>query len=165
MTMKTKELIKELKKVDVIDDARIANVNIVVWHGDDIAVLFSKKATNWLEVNVYLDNIQRVFNKFQREYIASIISEYLSTPLDQRGNEKKYRVRLQGFNSDNGHQYLTADKKNVKAAKFFACAENPGLKQEFTQEELNDIANRYQFKGVGWLQDLIRYAEPVEEDD
>lgn len=57
-----------------------------------------------------------------------------------------------------------ADREDVKAAKFFACAERPDLKQEFTQEELDIIANRNQFKGVGWLQDLIRHAEPVEDD-
>lgn len=95
--------------------------------------------------------------------ILEALVDYADTPLEQR-NEPKYRVRLRGFNSENGHQYLTAQDDNVRATRFFACAEKPGLKQEFTQEELNDIANRNQFKGVDWFQDLIRHAEPVEEN-
>lgn len=98
-----------------------------------------------------------------RDFYNTLL-EYAKTPLEDREDKPKYRVRLRGFNSDNGHQYLTAKGDNVKATRFFACAEKPGLKQEFTQEELNDITNRNQFKGVGWLQDLIRHAEPVEDD-
>lgn len=95
--------------------------------------------------------------------IFEALVDYADTPLEQR-NEPKYRVRLRGFNSENGHQYLTAQDDNVRATRFFACAEKPDLKQEFTQDELDIIANRNQFKGVSWLQDLIRHAEPVEED-
>lgn len=98
-----------------------------------------------------------------RDFYSTLL-KYAKTPLEDREEKPKYRVRLRGFNSSNGHQYLTADRENVNSAKFFACAERPDLKQEFTQEELNDIANRYQFKGVGLFQDLIRYAEPVEEN-
>ncbi len=94
----------------------------------------------------------------------STLLKYAKTPLEDREEKPKYRVRLRGFNSENGHQYLTAQDNNVRATRFFACAEKPGLKQEFTQDELNVIANRNQFKGVGWFQDLIRHAEPVEED-
>jgi hypothetical protein len=93
----------------------------------------------------------------------SVLMDYALTPMDERKDKPKYRVRLRGFNSENGHQYLTADRENVNSAKFFACAERQNLKQEFTQEELNVIANRDQFKGVSWFQDLIRHADPVEE--
>lgn len=94
----------------------------------------------------------------------SILMDYALTPVDERKDKPKYRIRLRGLNFVNGHQYLAADRENVKSAKFFACAERPDLKQEFTQEELNDIANRDQFKGVAWFQDLIWHAEPVEDD-
>lgn len=98
-----------------------------------------------------------------RDFYNTLL-EYAKTPLEDRENKPKYRVRLRGLNSDNGHQYLTADREDVKTARFFACAEKPDLKQEFTQDELDIIANRNQFKGVSWLQDLIRHAEPVEDD-
>ena len=99
----------------------------------------------------------------QRDFYNTLL-EYAKTPLEDREDKPKYRVRLRGLNSANGHQYLAADREDVKTAKFFACAERPDLKQEFTREELDIIANRNQFKGVGWLQDLIRNAEPVEEE-
>ena len=98
-----------------------------------------------------------------RDFYSTLL-KYAKTPLEDREDKPKYRIRLRGLNSVNGHQYLAADRENVKSAKFFACAERPDLKQEFTQEELNDIANRDQFKGVAWFQDLIRHAEPVEDD-
>lgn len=98
-----------------------------------------------------------------RDFYNTLL-EYAKTPLEDRENKPKYRVRLRGFNSENGHQYLTAQDDNVRATRFFACAEKPDLKQEFTQDELDIIANRDQFKGVSWLQDLIRHAEPVEDD-
>ena len=98
-----------------------------------------------------------------RDFYNTLL-EYAKTPLEDREDKPKYRVRLRGLNSANGHQYLAADREDVKTAKFFACAERPDLKQEFTREELDIIANRNQFKGVGWLQDLIRNAEPVEEE-
>lgn len=98
-------------------------------------------------------------------YVFHLLNEYTHTPLDERVEEPMYRVPLRGFNCGNGCQYLTADGEDVKTARFFACAEKHGLKQEFTQEELKDIIIRNQFKGVGWFQDLIRHAEPVEEND
>lgn len=78
----------------------------------------------------------------------------------------KYRVRLIGFNSQNGKQYLTTenDNSNPLGHKFFACALRPGLKQEFTIDELNTIANKNEFKAVPWIQDLLRNIELVEDE-
>lgn len=78
----------------------------------------------------------------------------------------KYRVRLIGFNSQNGKQYLTTenDNSNPLGHKFFACALRQGLKQEFTMDEINTIANKNEFKAVPWIQDLLRNTEPVEEE-
>lgn len=78
----------------------------------------------------------------------------------------KYRVRLIGFNSENGKQYLTTeyDDANPLGHKFFACAPHKGLKQEFTLDELTAIANKREFKAVPWIQDLLRNTELVEDD-
>lgn len=97
-------------------------------------------------------------------HVFYLLNEYTHTPLDERVEEPMYRVPLRGFNYANDQQYLTADGEDVKTARFFASAQNYSFKQEFTADELDIIANRNQFKGVGWLQDLIRHAEPVEDD-
>lgn len=97
--------------------------------------------------------------------LDGIVGKFLRTPIKERFPEKKYRVRLIGFNSDNGKQYLTTEKDNSNPLghKFFACALRAGLKQEFTMDELSTIANKYEFKAVPWIQDLLRNIEPVED--
>ncbi|WP_242363487.1 hypothetical protein [Limosilactobacillus antri] len=161
--MTTKELIEKLKPILEIEDVTIGeNDEIHVWIGGMISLLIPNNAKTWFEISNYEKVTAGAFNDAERVYVSSLINQFLSTPLEDR--EAKYRVRLRGFNSENGHQYLTAQDDNVRATRFFACAEKPDLKQEFTQDELNVIANRNQFKGVGWLQDLIRHAELVEDD-
>lgn len=97
--------------------------------------------------------------------LDGIVGKFLRTPIKERFPENKYRVRLIGFNSDNGKQYLTTkkDNSNPLGHKFFACALRAGLKQEFTMDELSTIANKYEFKAVPWIQDLLRNIEPVED--
>lgn len=90
----------------------------------------------------------------------------LEIPDDVLFAKPKYRVRLIGFNSQNGKQYLTTENSNVNllARKFFACALNSRLKQEFTLDELTAIANKREFKAVPWIQDLLRNTELVEDE-
>lgn len=90
----------------------------------------------------------------------------LDTSDDVLFPEPKYRVRLVGFNSVDGKQYLTTENSNVNllARKFFACTLNSRLKQEFTLDELTAIANKREFKAVPWIQDLLRNTELVEDD-
>ena len=90
----------------------------------------------------------------------------LDTSDDVLFPEPKYRVRLVGFNSVDGKQYLTTENSNVNllARKFFACILTPRLKQEFTMDELTAIANKREFKAVPWIQDLLRNTELVEDD-
>lgn len=90
----------------------------------------------------------------------------LDTSDDVLFPEPKYRVRLVGFNSVDGKQYLTTENSNVNllARKFFACTLTPRLKREFTMDELKTIANKREFKAVPWIQDLLRNTELVEDD-
>lgn len=143
--MTTKELIRHLE-----------NCGFTVSEDDDM--VHAKKG----ELTVNCDKAIQPDSLWT--HVLSLLTEYNQTPLDERVDEPKYRVPLREFNSDNGRQYLTANGEHVKTAKLFACAENHCLKQEFTQKELNIIANRDRFEGVAWFQDLIRHAEPVEED-
>lgn len=156
--MTTKELIERLEDLGFHFDGQTQDSL------DTDSLDFSRYS-----IGIHIDKNARHYSRYngltllEWKLIFEALVDYADTPLEQR-NESKYRVRLRGFNSENGHQYLTAQDDNVRATRFFACAEKPGLKQEFTQEELNDIANRNQFKGVDWFQDLIRHAEPVEDD-
>lgn len=156
--MTTKELIEKLEEAGLHFNGLKQNLQ------DDDVLDFSKGESG-LRLARNINHRDR-FNGLtisEWKVVFEALVDYADTPIDQR-NEPKYRVRLRGFNSENGYQYLTAQDDNVRATRFFACAEKPDLKQEFTQDELDIIANRDQFKGVSWLQDLIRHAEPVEDD-
>ena len=93
---------------------------------------------------------------------TNIVKAWLEDIRDNGIEEpKKYRIRLEGFNSDNGQQYLTAGRSGEN--RLFACALKPGLKQEFTSDEINKIINRSDFKGT-WRVDMVRTGlEPVED--
>lgn len=156
--MTTKELIERLEDIGLRFDGLKQNLQ-----GDDV-LDFSKGISGFrIAKNMIHRDCFNGLTISEWKVVFEALVDYADTPLEQR-NEPKYRVRLRGLNSVNGHQYLSTDRENVKSAKFFACAERPDLKQEFTQDELDIIANRDQFKGVSWLQDLIRHAEPVEDD-
>lgn len=99
--------------------------------------------------------------------LLTITKTLFEIPDDILFAEPKYRVRLVGFNSENGKQYLTTeydDIANPLGHKFFACAPHKGLKQEFTLDELTAIANKREFKAVPWIQDLLRNTELVEDE-
>ena len=83
-----------------------------------------------------------------------LLAEYYQTPLDERKSEKKYRVRLQGFNQGN-HQYLSTDN-NPYMGQIFASTWDLCYKQVFTKSELEAIQNRPQFNGVVWFRELIK---------
>lgn len=110
------------------------------------------------ELNTHINDIKH----WPTGMFGSIIIGWLEDIRDNGITEpKKYRIRLEGFNSDNGQQYLTAGKSGKN--RLFACALKPGLKQEFTSDEINEIINQLDFKGT-WLTDMVRTGlEPVED--
>ena len=93
--------------------------------------------------------------------ILGLVQELRKTPVKERFPEKHYRVRLRGFNSDCGHQYLTVSTRysTINLGSVFAAAWNENLKQTFTAEELNKIRER--FKGSKWIVSMMN--DGVEE--
>lgn len=137
-------------------------IKLIVWYGDfKIArVILGNNVRNLkLDGDTNLP-LQKLIDFLMRT------KSLIDTPDDVLFTEPKYRVRLVGFNSQNGKQYLTTenDNSNPLGHKFFACALRPGLKQEFTMDELNAIANKNEFKAVPWIQDLLRNIELVEDE-
>lgn len=93
--------------------------------------------------------------------LIKLVNEFVNTPVEER--EPKYRIRLRGFNSDNGHQYLTCQTRDV-AGELFACALNSHLKQEFTSDEISKIINRPDFRAT-WKETMVRTGlEPAEDE-
>lgn len=162
--MKINELVKEVNSYFLNLKAIRRDDGVLIISGnDDALLLVPEKATNFMEVYFCIDNQGMYFTKANREKLSALIEEFLHTPIKERFPEKKYRVRLIGFNSDNGSQYLTTEGDSLND-KFFACALRSDLKQEFTMNEINQLANSTQFRAVPWFQDLMRNIEPVEGD-
>lgn len=163
--MKIDEYIKALENngFEVYEDNTNGDViKLIVWYGDfKIAyVILGNSVRNLkLEGDTNLP-LQKLIDLLMKT------KSLIDTPDDVLFTEPKYRVRLVGFNSQNGKQYLTTenDNSNPLGHKFFACALRPGLKQEFTMDELNTIANKNEFKAIPWIRDLLRNIEKVEDD-
>ena len=163
--MKINEYIKGLENngFEVYEDNTNGDViKLIVWYGDfKIArVILGNNVRNLkLDGDTNLP-LQKLIDFLMRT------KSLIDTPDDVLFTEPKYRVRLVGFNSQNGKQYLTTeyDDANPLGHKFFACAPHKGLKQEFTLDELTAIANKREFKAVPWIQDLLRNAELVEDE-
>ena len=163
--MKINEYIKGLENngFEVYEDNTNGDViKLIVWYGDfKIArVILGNNVRNLkLDGDTNLP-LQKLIDFLMRT------KSLIDTPDDVLFTEPKYRVRLVGFNSQNGKQYLTTeyDDANPLGHKFFACAPHKGLKQEFTLDELTAIANKREFKAVPWIQDLLRNTELVEDD-
>lgn len=163
--MKIDEYIKGLENngFEVYEDNTNGDViKLIVWYGDfKIArVILGNNVRNLkLDGDTNLP-LQKLIDFLMRT------KSLIDTPDDVLFTEPKYRVRLVGFNSQNGKQYLTTeyDNANPLGHKFFACALRSDLKQEFTMNEINQLANSTRFKAIPWIRDLLRNIEKVEDD-
>lgn len=163
--MKINKYIEELENngFEVYEDNTNGDVvKLIVWYGDfKIARVILGNSVRKIKLDGNTNfPLQKLIDLLMRT------KSLIDTPDDVLFTEPKYRVRLVGFNSQNGKQYLTTenDNSNPLGHKFFACALRPGLKQEFTIDELNTIANKNEFKAVPWIQDLLRNIELVEDE-
>lgn len=160
--MKIDELAKEINSYFLNLKALKRDDGIVINSSNDNELLLvPEKATNFMDVYFYVGNQRMYFTKDNREKLSALIEEFLKTPVEERFPEKKYRVRLRGFNSDSGHQYLTVSTRysTINLGSVFAAAWNTGLKQTFTADELNKIRER--FKGSKWIASMLN--DGVEE--
>ena len=163
VAMKIDEFVSKANRNHEVKAVYIDGIISIYADTVDLLIDVSSDATNFLEISWYNVRPTNCLSKRTREYLSALIEEFLHTPIDERFPEKKYRVRLIGFNSDNGRQYLTTESDSLNS-KFFACALRSDLKQEFTMDEINQLANSTQFKAVPWIQDLLRNIEPVENE-
>lgn len=100
--MTTEELIKKLnenERVVVHVDAFAGMPTMVNIYSDSDEPLLgiNSTATNWLECEFYRPQfITDSLGGATREYISSLISQYLNTPVSERESDKYYRLRWLG---------------------------------------------------------------------
>lgn len=97
------EIDKFIKKVNQNDRMYAETVDGVVAIYDDSeheVLDIACDATNWLDINYFINSFGSCFGKASREYLSALIEEFLHTPIKERFPEKKYRLRW--FDDDNG---------------------------------------------------------------
>lgn len=146
--MTTEELIKKLKenkRVDVVVITALDGVKKLIILNDMSNPLFRlpTTATNWFELeSVHSQLIADSLGKDGREYVAAQINEYLSTSLDERNPEKKYRLVWQ-FSQDDPEPWI------LGYAKIFGnwdindedWLNGKGYQTRFTDADLKKIAD------------------------
>lgn len=164
--MKINELVNEINSCTSFKAIRDeGNKRLVVRLGNNSSLMTIKYNVEYLEdidaTYEYLDSYNPCGDLGNFYALINLVNEFVNTPLEER--EPKYRIRLKGFNSDNGHQYLTCQTRDV-AGKLFACALNQHLKQEFTSDEISKIINRPDFRAT-WKETMVRTGlEPAEDE-
>lgn len=164
--MKINELVNKINSCTSFKAIRDEEYKrLVVYLGNNSSLMTIKYNVEYLEdihaTYEYLDSYNPCGDLGNFYALIKLVNEFVNTPVEER--EPKYRIRLKGFNSDNGHQYLTCQTRDV-AGKLFACALNSHLKQEFTSDEISKIINRPDFRAT-WKETMVRTGlEPAEEE-
>lgn len=92
--MKINELVKEVNSYFLSLKAIKRDDGILIISSNDEALLLvPEKATNFMEVHFYVDNQGMYFTKANREKLSALIDEFFETPIKERFQEKKYRLR------------------------------------------------------------------------
>lgn len=131
--MKTKEFIR---KMDDVAGAAIAlpGTGIHTYN-------FEGKKVGWVSIDEFgvADTSYPALDTMKnKEEVVKLMFEYALTPLDEREDAKKYFVKMM----PKGDNYLNQSKANNHL--FLSSASNTEMyKTEFTEEEYNDLWERY----------------------
>ena len=110
-----------------------------------------------------IESLEEINDETPHHIWVTIVSEE-PRQFEIKADEKGYRVRLLGFNSSHGKQYLSCE--HDIHGKVFACAPNRFLKQTFTWDELDQLRNDTRFKGIAYFDQLLRTGiEEVKDDE
>ena len=130
--MKTKEFISKMN--DVAGDTTISSKGIHIYNLD-------KELIGWVDVDDFgaVDtSYKSLDNMKNKEEIVKLIFEYASTPLDERTDEPKFRVRML-INYDN---FLNQDRRSKDI--FLAEPDETDNRQTiFTKSEYEKLQQKY----------------------
>ena len=98
--MTTEELIQQLNVNNWTNSSLITEekgqdyISICAPFNDEVMEV-PVDATNWLNVKLDYFEARNSLTGVAREYVSSLVSQYLNTPIGERKPEKKYRLVLQ----------------------------------------------------------------------
>lgn len=91
--MKIDEFIEKVNERDGMRAKKTAE-GIVIGTPNNIGIFnIPEDATNFIEIDTWATSNSLYWKKPDREYLSSLIEEFLHTPIKERFPEKKYRLR------------------------------------------------------------------------
>lgn len=149
--MKTKEFIKKVEKLGY--HVSSTSTNIFVDGGGAIFMMVAKGKQYKIE-------IYDISKKENAKELFELCIKYAGTPIEDRGEEKKYHLYLKNKNREfyeSIYNYLTLHKDD-NTFSLDVGVETAGLKCKFTQEKIDWIKERFNT-------DLEEFEQiPVEEE-
>lgn len=136
--MKIKEFIEKVNKRDGMR-AKEVDKRIVIGTPNNMGIFsLPEDATNFIEIDTWATSNSLYWKKADREYLSSLIEEFLHTPIRERFPEKKYRL-VANPNS--------LEQTGTYATKYVACIEDStdsfsfiyGGPTIFSEKELKQI--------------------------
>ena len=137
--MKTNELIDKLTERDF-------QVQITDFNPYEIEILYNgvirARVNRDFVCSLSIENTYEEMSDVQKIFLFNVLYKYVSTPIDDRDDEKKYRLKhkwLLGKDS----KYLCYDKLSYR----YFLSEEPlisdEITSEFTQEHINSISRKF----------------------
>lgn len=135
--MKTKEMIKELKKMNLQAEIR-GNDMLVIHSGDKNIASINLNAK--FEINTSYWGFKNLLAEDEREKVYRLLTKLAETDPQDRGEEKKYYLRHKWIGGDyTNYLNLAIDKKFEIESK----ASNLKFQTKFTQKEIDKIKIKF----------------------
>ena len=134
--MRTKEFIEKVEALGYGVDNYLAHLSVSDSDGHDFATV-SKKHRFAMDTDTF--HFATHVNDEDAEKIATLLFEYSATPLAEREEEKRYRLRIVanlGFKDD--QRFLNL---NIKREDYFICSarQSEWVKTIFTESEISQM--------------------------
>lgn len=92
--MKIDEFIEKVNQNDRMYAETVDGV-VAIYDDSEHEVLdIACDATNWLDINYFINSFGSCFGKASREYLSALIEELLHTPIEERFPEKKWHLYM-----------------------------------------------------------------------
>lgn len=159
--MNTEELVRKLRKnkrVRVYLSKTLSGVRLINVCNDSGGRVLGIRAaaTNWLECEYYRPQAMAdSFAGIDREYISSLISQYLNTPISKREPEKKYTVLAIRGTDDN---YLVLDPSYEPSFGPLSLHKDYDYQVSFTKKQI-DRMKELGTIAIDWDKAVIKEAK------
>ena len=134
--MKTKTFIEKVEALGYEVDNFLAHLGVSDSDGHDFATV-SKKHRFAMDTDMF-DFVTYV-NDEDAEKLATLLFEYSATPIAEREEEKRYRLRLDVPMLDNPLYLHYGEYSNVYTVAFFSVVGSNGFKTIFTESEISQM--------------------------